>query len=231
MDSLRAAFSGAHQQLFGVTGGDEPVEFVNFRVRVTGRAEKAWLPEQSAGPADAVAALKGYRPVYFRERGGPGPSPVYQRDDSAQHDVCPPGHRRSRVDHGCPAGLVAHSRPVRESSPSEDLTLNPEAGVALKFGLGQFRAGPIAFARSARRSSIRRRITAWRSAHSRSKAGELRRRASEDSPGPSVCRGSEAPPRSRPRHASALPIPPIRDRAAAASMRLSPSPRPLFTMP
>jgi N-methylhydantoinase A len=76
--AFREGFLRVHQQQYGTTR-EEPVEYVNFRVRVSGRATKVTLPDYPTGSGDAQAALKGTRPALFREAGGHRPTPVYDR--------------------------------------------------------------------------------------------------------------------------------------------------------
>jgi N-methylhydantoinase A len=77
--AIRSDFFRLHGQLFG-TVREEPVEYVNLRVRVTGRTRKVRLPEHTTGVSDSQPAPKGTRPVFFREHGGHTAVSVYARE-------------------------------------------------------------------------------------------------------------------------------------------------------
>lgn len=77
LDAATGAFRALYAQLYGVDPAD-PVEFVNYRVRVIGRVNK---PDR-ASTDRAVAPPHPYatRPVYFAEHGEHIVVPVHRRD-------------------------------------------------------------------------------------------------------------------------------------------------------
>ncbi len=76
VDAFRASFEDAYRRLYGRTCPGVPVEAVNWRLRATGPRPEA--PSLFAPPSSGPA-LKGRRPVCFREEEGHVPCPVYDR--------------------------------------------------------------------------------------------------------------------------------------------------------
>ncbi|MGY8995936.1 MAG: hydantoinase/oxoprolinase family protein, partial [Alphaproteobacteria bacterium] len=96
-DAVATTFHDHHEQAYGHTDPDAPVEFVNLRVEGFGRTAKAALPQastQSAGQPEPASrrsvcldADEGFRdtPVYRRGELEPGhvidgPAVIIQRD-------------------------------------------------------------------------------------------------------------------------------------------------------
>jgi N-methylhydantoinase A len=78
-DAIARAFHDEHRRLYGYTLEAEgsPVEIINLRLQAIGATSKLALRRETAGPADASAALKGRRSVYIPERDAFGDVPVY----------------------------------------------------------------------------------------------------------------------------------------------------------
>jgi N-methylhydantoinase A len=80
LNALGAGFEDAHRRLYGFTADGEDVQFVTFRIEATGLVRKAeFAPKPPAG-ADASAALREHRQVWFPESGGFVDCPVYDRE-------------------------------------------------------------------------------------------------------------------------------------------------------
>jgi N-methylhydantoinase A len=71
-------FHHEHEQIYGYSAPDEPVELVNLRLTAIGTIAKPRLREVTPG-GDAGVARKGTRAVYFAESGGYVDCPIYDR--------------------------------------------------------------------------------------------------------------------------------------------------------
>src|SRR5262249_25463950 len=67
---IRRAFDAAHTRAYGYAATEDAVELVNVRLTGVGRTPSLRRPELPAGDRDAGAAVKGARPVWFKETGG-----------------------------------------------------------------------------------------------------------------------------------------------------------------
>jgi N-methylhydantoinase A len=105
--ALEHAFRDLYYELFKVRPAD-PVEFVNFAVRVIGMASKPQIMRTPKGDGKASRALKGARQAYFAEASGFVQTQVYDRTTLRHGDsiagpaileepdsttICPPGYR------------------------------------------------------------------------------------------------------------------------------------------
>ncbi|HVZ08730.1 hydantoinase/oxoprolinase family protein [Rhodopila sp.] len=79
IDALAAAFTAAHQRLYGFAAEDEPIQLVTFRVEASAIVPKATFAAEPDGGPDASAALVGTRSVWLPETGGAADCPVYDR--------------------------------------------------------------------------------------------------------------------------------------------------------
>jgi N-methylhydantoinase A len=80
LDALAEGFAAAHQQIYGFTAEDDPIQLVTFRIEATGVVPKASFdPHPDAGP-DASGALAAHRKVWLPEHGRFVACPVYDRD-------------------------------------------------------------------------------------------------------------------------------------------------------
>ena len=79
-DAVAAVFHDHHDQAYGHTDPEAPVEFVNLRVEAFGRTAKAALPSEGAESAGAPEPLS-HRPVCLDADEGFHDTPVYRRDD------------------------------------------------------------------------------------------------------------------------------------------------------
>ena len=84
---LRERFDSLHERLHGHKAPSAPVEVVNYRMVALVRVPKVELRAVEPSGAPVAAARAGERPVYFAERGGFTPCPVYDRGRLQ------PGHR------------------------------------------------------------------------------------------------------------------------------------------
>ena len=104
--AIEHAFRDLYFELFKVRPAD-PVEFVNFAVRVVGVASKPQILRTPKGDAKAARALKGARKVYFAEASGFVETRVYDRvalqhadridgpavlEEPDSTTICPPGY-------------------------------------------------------------------------------------------------------------------------------------------
>ncbi len=104
--AIEHAFRDLYFELFKVRPAD-PVEFVNFGVRVIGMASKPQIMRMPRGDAKAARALKGARKAYFAEGSGFVDTQVYDRTTLQHGDtiqgpaileepdsttICPPGY-------------------------------------------------------------------------------------------------------------------------------------------
>jgi N-methylhydantoinase A len=77
---LETAFETAYENLYGKGSGfrEAGIELVTLRVTAVGRSEiRPQLPQRPLGGADASAAKRSSRPVYWRRLGGFEDTPVY----------------------------------------------------------------------------------------------------------------------------------------------------------
>ena len=79
VSEMLRSFHREHDRAYGYSAPSEPVELVNARVSAVGRIAKPRLRELPAGGADAAAARKASRRVYFAEEGGYLSCAVYDR--------------------------------------------------------------------------------------------------------------------------------------------------------
>jgi N-methylhydantoinase A len=104
---IEGAFRDLYFELFKVRPAD-PVEFVNFAVRVVGVANKPQILPTPRGDGQAARALKGRRQAYFAEASGFVETQVYDRTALQHGDtiggpaileepdsttICPPGYK------------------------------------------------------------------------------------------------------------------------------------------
>jgi N-methylhydantoinase A len=79
LKALADAFAAAHQQLYGFTASDEPVQLVTFRVEASAIVPKAtFAAHRDAGP-DPAKAIAGHRKIWLPEAGGFAECPIYDR--------------------------------------------------------------------------------------------------------------------------------------------------------
>ena len=83
---LRSGFERAHQQMYGYTAPEEPMQAVTFRLEAIGAVPKAEIKARPAATAHVEAAIIGKREVWLVEAGGFVTCPVYDRD------LLGPGH-------------------------------------------------------------------------------------------------------------------------------------------
>ena len=79
LDTLVSDFHKLHHKVFSVSAGDQPVEFVYWRVKAVGRLLKTDFTAIKAAPS--MATSKGTRKAYFKELGGMVDTPVYKGVD------------------------------------------------------------------------------------------------------------------------------------------------------
>jgi len=77
--ALTAAFESAYREKFSLTPPDVPVEFINIRVAVRAPVAGSEVVLQGRARGGAANAVKGRRPVYFRDAGGFVETTVYDR--------------------------------------------------------------------------------------------------------------------------------------------------------
>jgi N-methylhydantoinase A len=82
LGSIADTFHQLHQQVFSFSEPNGVVEFVNLRVRATGKNPALALPEAEAPVRPADLRSKGTRRVYF-EQVGWQVIPVFERDAMA----------------------------------------------------------------------------------------------------------------------------------------------------
>ena len=68
-----------HERAYGFTAPEEPVEFVNLRMTVTGLIKKPALRKLDSRGERVSEALDCTRQVYFQEAGGWTECPIYDR--------------------------------------------------------------------------------------------------------------------------------------------------------
>jgi N-methylhydantoinase A len=79
LDTLVADFHKLHRKVFSVSADDQPVEFVYWRIKATGKLPKTDFPAAKATQGAAVS--KGTRKAYFKELGGMVDTPIYKGID------------------------------------------------------------------------------------------------------------------------------------------------------
>jgi N-methylhydantoinase A len=72
-------FHEEHDRAYGFSSPEEPTEFVNLRLTAVGNIAKPQLRELIGDRASMASAQKSTRPVFFAERGGYIPCPIYNR--------------------------------------------------------------------------------------------------------------------------------------------------------
>jgi N-methylhydantoinase A len=77
--SIAGTFHQLHQQVYSFSEPNGVVEFVNLRVRATGKNPAVALPREAASHRPADPAPKGRRKVYF-EQAGWTEIPIFERD-------------------------------------------------------------------------------------------------------------------------------------------------------
>jgi len=83
---LRGRFEHAHEQVYGYTAPDEPVQAVTFRLEASAVVRRAEIREHPPATAAVQDALIGHRDVWLAETGRFEPCAVYDREKLA------PGH-------------------------------------------------------------------------------------------------------------------------------------------
>jgi N-methylhydantoinase A len=78
--SIAGAFHQLHQQVYSFSEPNGMVEFVNLRVRATGKNPALTLPKEARPVRPVDPHSKGTRRVYFEQAGWQG-IPVFERDD------------------------------------------------------------------------------------------------------------------------------------------------------
>jgi N-methylhydantoinase A len=78
--NIAGAFHSLHQQVYSFSEPNGVVEFVNLRVRATGRNPPIALPREAKPVRPGDPQPKGRRKVYF-EQAGWQETPVFERDD------------------------------------------------------------------------------------------------------------------------------------------------------
>ncbi len=79
IEAARQGFRDLYNELYGILQERNPVELVNFRVRIMGSVPKVDLAPSEMTGGDPSRALKGMRPVYFKDSNGFVDAPVYDR--------------------------------------------------------------------------------------------------------------------------------------------------------
>ena len=79
LDALVSDFHKLHHKVFSVSAGDQPVEFVYWRVKAVGKLPRTDFTAIKSAPG--VATSKGTRKAYFKELGGMVDTPIYKGVD------------------------------------------------------------------------------------------------------------------------------------------------------
>jgi len=79
LQNVISAFHALHKKVYSYNQPKERVEFINLRVRATGKNESLALPEEQEKPTPLSGVLKEKRPIYFKDTGSVEVS-VYERD-------------------------------------------------------------------------------------------------------------------------------------------------------
>lgn len=77
---VKAQFDKVHEVRYGTCAPGEPADLVSLRVTVTGVMRKPPMAALPAAEGDASRAVRGEKPVYFRDAGGFVTTKVYVRD-------------------------------------------------------------------------------------------------------------------------------------------------------
>jgi N-methylhydantoinase A len=85
-DGVKAEFDRVHEVRYGTCAPSEPADLVSLRVTVTGLMRKPPMAPLPAADKGADAAVRGVKPVYFRDAGDFVPTMVFKRD------LLRPGH-------------------------------------------------------------------------------------------------------------------------------------------
>ena len=119
--ALKAAFDALHEQRYGYSVVDEPVEIVNVRLSAIGAIPKPRLHDVPRGGHEPDAARKSAREIYFDERGGFITCPIFDRyalavgnvvvgpaiiEEMDSATVIHPGYSADVLEHGV---LVLHA--------------------------------------------------------------------------------------------------------------------------
>ena len=83
LENIAAKFHEKHQMIYGHSAPEEPVELVNLRVTVIGKAAKPKLKELPKEKKSSDTALKGTRKVYFKKYKDFVECPIYERSKLA----------------------------------------------------------------------------------------------------------------------------------------------------
>jgi N-methylhydantoinase A len=73
------SFHALHQKVYSYNEPREHTEFINLRVRATGKNASLTLPEEPENPTPPAVGLKENRPIYFTDKGFLD-VPIYERD-------------------------------------------------------------------------------------------------------------------------------------------------------
>lgn len=84
---VKAEFDRVHEVRYGTCAPTEPADLVSLRVTVTGVMRKPPMAPMRAAEHGADAAVRGVKPVYFRDAGDFVPTMVFIRD------LLRPGHK------------------------------------------------------------------------------------------------------------------------------------------
>lgn len=79
LELLRRHFDLRHEEIYGVSAPEEPVELVNLRIRAVVPVESPAPEPGSLGGSSPEAAQIGERSAYFHSLGGFQPTPIYDR--------------------------------------------------------------------------------------------------------------------------------------------------------
>ena len=87
LKALRAGFERAHEQVYGYTAEEEPIQIVTFRLEAIATVRHADVPAHSPATTDVAAARIGDRDVWLAEARALVRCPVYDRERLG------PGHK------------------------------------------------------------------------------------------------------------------------------------------
>jgi len=79
LERVLTSFHGLHQRVYSYSEPNEPIEFINLRVKAIGRNPRLALPKEPMAFTPLSKALKGKRPVCFTGKGFVD-IPIYERD-------------------------------------------------------------------------------------------------------------------------------------------------------
>lgn len=85
--ALHEQFHTAHTRAYGYAAREDAIELVNVRLTAVGVSPKPRFPALPQGTPDPAAALKGRRPVWFRESNAFQECPVFARERLRQGNV------------------------------------------------------------------------------------------------------------------------------------------------